>query len=83
MRDSCRLRGVEQDLQPRDLVAQGQPTLLEATQHQFVLRHLSARAVDQGVEIGVFHAQFDQAARGRMQVGVQGVEVGGRKGAWG
>ncbi len=74
MRGSCRLLGFEQYLQPRDLVTQGETPLFQAAQHQFVLRHLRAGAIDQGVEVSVFHAQLNEAPRGGVQVGVQGVE---------
>ena len=38
---------------------------------QFVDRRFVGGAVDQGIEIGVLHAQLDQAAFGGMKIGVQ------------
>ena len=50
-------------------IFQGKPALLESAHHQFVHGRHTCCPVDQGVEIGVGHRQFDQASIGRMQIG--------------
>jgi len=52
----------------RDLVAQAQAALFQPSQRQIVERGFFGQTIDQAVEIGVFHAQLDQAALGRMKV---------------
>ena len=53
---------IEQIDQPCDLVAQGEPPLLEAPKKQFVLRHDVAESIDGGIEVGMLDAQLDQLA---------------------
>jgi hypothetical protein len=68
---SCRLFGIDLQLQPRDLVTQAQAPLLEAAQHEFVDLHLMAGTVNQRVEVGMFHAKLDQATFRGVEIGIQ------------
>ena len=38
----------------------------------FVGRRIRGAAIDQGIQIGMFHAQFDQLSVGRVEAGFQG-----------
>jgi hypothetical protein len=58
---SGRFIGLQSALQAGDLIAQGEPPLLEPTHHQLVSRCRLVCAVDQRIEIAVFHAQLNQA----------------------
>jgi len=56
-----------------DAIAQCQPALLQAAQQKLIDRLSFGQPIDGGIEIGVIDAQIDQLARGKMEVGVQGV----------
>ncbi|KZT16120.1 hypothetical protein A1D30_11430 [Acidovorax sp. GW101-3H11] len=58
--------------QPVHRVAQDQAALLQPPQRQFVGRRIRGAAIDQRVQIGMFHAQFDQLSVGRVEAGFQG-----------
>jgi len=58
--DSRGFRRVEFDFETGNLVAQQQAALLEPAQRQIIGGGLLGGAVDEAVEIGVCHPQFDQ-----------------------
>jgi len=60
--------GFELPLQPLHGVTQNQSALFETAQGEFVGRRIG----DERIEIGMFHAQFDQLAVGGVQAGFQG-----------
>ena len=69
---SSRLFRVQHHLQLRNLVSQQQASLFQPTQREFVHRGLLARPVNQVVQVGMLHPQFDEQALGRMQVVLHG-----------
>ena len=74
------LRGFQARFELGDLVAQQQSAFLQPPQSQLVAGSLRVDLVDQVVEVGVFHPQFDQSALRRMKViwGFHGVGHSGR-----
>jgi hypothetical protein len=60
--------GIQQQFQPRDLIAQQQTAFLEPAQRQFVDGALLRGTVNQIIEISMLHAQLDELAMGRVQV---------------
>ena len=65
---SCGFFGIERQFEPVDLVAQRESAFLQPAHHEFIQRRLLTRAIDQGIQVGVLHAQFDQAPLWGMQV---------------
>ena len=59
-----------------NLVAQREPPLLRTPQCQVIGGTFFGGLVDQGIEVGVFHAELDQAALWRMQVVIHESAVG-------
>ena len=64
--------GLKLPLQSLHGVTQHQSALFETTQGEFVGRRIGRTPVDDRIEIGMFHAQFDQLTVGGVQTGFQG-----------
>ncbi len=60
--------GISREFQPGNLVAQGQPSLFQPAHHELIDRAFVADAVNQGIEIGMLHTQFDQVSLGGVKV---------------
>jgi hypothetical protein len=54
----------------RNLIAKHETSLFQAPQRQLIDRHPCGRSINEIIQIRVFHAQLDQQAMGRMQIGL-------------
>lgn len=57
-----------------DFVAQRQAPFFQPAKQELIQLGRMAEAVDQHIEVGVLDARLDQAALGRMEVGIQGYD---------
>jgi hypothetical protein len=62
------LVGVDLAFYPGNFITQGQAPLLQAAHHQFINRGIAGCTVDQRIQIGVLHTQFDQMPLRGMEI---------------
>ena len=70
---SGRLGWIAGILQPCNQIAQGQAALLQTEQRHLINGQFTGNAIHHGIQIGMLHAQFDQAPLRGMQVFVHSV----------
>ena len=64
MAASGRFFGIKRSFERMNLVTQGQAAFFQTPQHQLIRGRGEAELVNGGIEVGVFHAPFDQLPLG-------------------